>query len=97
MPRCMFCSTVYPEPSGTGRPAVYCSPGCRRLAQSEKQRITRHLSAREEELMEVRHRIARGDNRMLAHGDVAPEVRERELETDIERLTARLRELFERE
>jgi hypothetical protein len=96
MRTCLYCYGKVPTtPKTTGRPAAYCSRACRRAAQSERQRITRHLYRIEDELREVGHRIARGDK--ATFGGVKPSQRKIELEVDRAALNARLLEMLREE
>ena len=84
-----------------GRPASYCADGgCRRAAQSERQRLTRHLERLEMEAMGLRHltrhHAERGNfTRIISEsGCVLPSERLADVEVDITKLRARLRELL---
>jgi hypothetical protein len=80
-----------------GRPPGYCSEGCQRSAQSERQRVGRHLERLEAECMELRHAVARGApiGIVSSAGIVRPAERLADVEGDIARLRSRLRELLD--
>jgi len=54
-PPCLKCGEPLPGRAKTGRPAIYCSEGCRRAAEFELRRLQRHLEALEERRSELRH------------------------------------------
>ncbi len=54
MQHCPRCGRVIQTPSGAGRPATYCSPGCRRAAEYEIRRIDDHLTKLESRLSALR-------------------------------------------
>jgi hypothetical protein len=62
---------------GTGRPPSYCSTGCRRAAENERARLSRHLERLEEKLIAMHLRIPSHVNRSEL----------RALEREIARLT----------
>ncbi len=47
MTACAKCGAPLSAAAPTGRPARYCSPTCRRLAQQERRRLIRQLDALE--------------------------------------------------
>ncbi len=58
MADCLKCGAPLPEPPATGRPPVYCGPGCRRAVEYEVRRITRRLERDEDELQRLDRRLA---------------------------------------
>lgn len=91
MTTCLNCGAPAPIPA-TGRPASYCSTGCRRAAQSERQRIVRHLSRLEELTMELRHAVRRGSDSKWSTpgGYLTADERLADVQVDIVALTKRL-------
>lgn len=51
MKECIKCSKPIEATSKTGRPAVYCSTACRRLAEYEINRINKRLANLEDQLI----------------------------------------------
>ena len=81
---CLKCGEPLQQPA-TGRPAVYCSTGCRRAAEYELRRLQRHLEAVEGELRAIQlGRSAWPENR-------------RKLQNERKRLETRLAELLDTE
>lgn len=68
----------------------YCSIPCRRLAEAERRRVARRLEQLENMLVHTR---LSGDG--IGFGNQTTEERCAALQVEIERATARLRELFE--
>lgn len=80
---CRMCTKGLTQPR-TGRPSLYCSTGCRRAAENERARASRHLerlegllirkrllwdSARSaDEEQRIEHEIARLTDRMIHLG-----------------------------
>ncbi len=58
MADCLKCGAPLPAPPATGRPPVYCGPGCRRAVEYEVRRITRRLEHNEDELQRLERRLA---------------------------------------
>jgi hypothetical protein len=56
MNTCLKCDQPLPEPASTGRPAVYCSSGCRRAAELEITRLNRRIDALEDRLSHAKMR-----------------------------------------
>jgi hypothetical protein len=96
---CAYCGESLAGRDGVGRPSSYCSVACRPGGQSERQRVTRHLSRLEEERMRLRHCVVRrGRERVFADGmQLLPADRLEDVESDITALRARLHELFSRD
>lgn len=95
---CAYCGGGVEQPSGgVGRPSSYCSAGCRRAAQSERQRITRHLERLEAETLDLRHAVRRGGGLhvAVAAGFQSPAERLEDVERDVAELRGRLRELLD--
>ncbi len=91
---CPQCSAELPAPVGPGRPSSYCSTGCRRAAQSERQRIGRHLQRLEEEFLGLRHAVRRGGiSRSTPVGIQKPAERLEDVTADIAHLRDRLKVL----
>jgi hypothetical protein len=86
MPRntCLKCDEPLQQPT-TGRPALYCSTGCRRAAEYELRRLQRHLEAIEGELRAIRL----GRSAWPEHS--------RKLQNERKRLETRLAELLDTE
>ncbi len=82
MSTCMKCGSPLPAAAATGRPAVYCSAGCRRAAELEIKRLQTRLINMEAKASNVRLGYGlpgRGDlERITAEIDLA-ESRLREL------------------
>jgi hypothetical protein len=97
-PQCRYCGAtlVVAESSVGGRPSEYCRSGCRRAAQSERQRITRYLEAFEVEAMALRHDVERGWTMGIVAGAsiLRPAERLADVERDIATLRWRLAELL---
>ena len=53
MTSCASCGTPLEPRDGPGRPSVYCSEGCRRLAEFRLRAIVKRLDAAELELRRV--------------------------------------------
>jgi hypothetical protein len=89
---CAYCRESFEGHDGAGRPSSYCSRACRRGAQSERQRIVRHLERLEAERMNRRHAARRGDRIRIAlpSGLVTAAERLTEIDSDIAELRARL-------
>jgi hypothetical protein len=58
---CRKCGQRLPAASGPGRPALYCSTGCRRAAEYELRRVQAALERAEESLRWHRESIALGN------------------------------------
>jgi hypothetical protein len=57
MSECVKCGQLFQTEAKTGRPASYCSIGCRRSSELEISRINKRLGSLEDELFsEKRHR-----------------------------------------
>jgi hypothetical protein len=86
--KCRVCGEPLPPPKATGRPASYCGPACRRVAEAERTRIGRLLLLLERQ---------RSDRLVAAVvGVFNPEANQRaiELERQIAEATAKLRASF---
>ena len=96
MTSCHYCAEPLTPSEGGGRPSAYCSNGCRRAAQSERQRIVRHLERAESEAMDLRHAARRGDktHMMSRSGLITAAERLGDVESDITELRERLRQLL---
>lgn len=84
--KCVMCDASLEQPA-TGRPAVYCSTACRRLAENERRRLTRHLEHLDRERTRYRLKAATWGadrDRELAV-----------LDAEVEAATARLRDLLD--
>ena len=68
---CAKCGEPLPARAKTGRPAIYCSEGCRRSAELELRRLQRRLEALEVRGSELRH--SRDDGIRDWHGRRQPE------------------------
>ena len=91
---CRQCAGGLSESAGPGRPSSYCSTGCRRAAQSERQRIGRHLQRLEEEFLGLRHAVRRGGiSRSTPVGIQKPAERLEDVTADIAHLRDRLKVL----
>lgn len=55
---CRKCSKPLPERSGRGRPALYCSTGCRRAAEYEIRRLQATIERLEGKILHHREAIA---------------------------------------
>jgi len=87
---CPVCGSIVPESTG-GRPARYCSPTCRRLAAYELRRVQARLVR-----LENQAEACRRDRSGLADAHFSsPEQRAADIQAELDRNTARLRELIE--
>lgn len=92
MAECLKCGRRI-EKGGRGRPAVYCSTGCRRSVEYELRRIQRHLEHAEHEvtwLQPLEDNVSVASSFGGRRGEALANAR-----AEIERLEARLRELLE--
>lgn len=70
--QCQECGDGLPEPKGTGRPATYCSPVCRRAAEYGIRRAQILLTRAERAEQDARSRVItdeawrRGDHKAKA-------------------------------
>lgn len=87
---CRKCRGPLPEGSEIGRPASYCSLGCRRAAEFELRRIQTRLQRLEDE--EQRCRLDRTGLSFL--DGTTPAQHAADLAQEIERAEVRLRELL---
>ena len=55
MSACPKCGSTVEHPGGRGRPAIFCSVGCRSSAAYEIRRITTRLEHRESRALTLRH------------------------------------------
>src|SRR4051794_1485284 len=97
MRACAYCGEPLADPPSTvGRPTSYCSLGCRRASQSERQRIMRRLERLEDEQMNLRHIVRRGDRTHVwsPTGSTLPAERLKDVGADIAELRMRLRRLL---
>jgi len=93
---CRYCSQALPVADNKGRPNEYCTSGCRRAAQSERQRLSRHIERLEAETMDLAHAVRRGDSGvMTALGIQSPKGRLEDVLADIALLKERLADLLE--
>jgi hypothetical protein len=58
VPGCRKCGAALAGRAGAGRPASYCSKGCRRAAEYELRRVQDALAAVEKRAMEHREHVA---------------------------------------
>lgn len=86
--RCRECGADVPRAHVRGRPPVYCSKTCRRLAEFRIRRVNRQLDALETQLAYAQHArwygTAKGRQKWVT-----------ELEALVRAAEARLRELLE--
>jgi hypothetical protein len=71
---CPRCSRAIPASEGAGRPATYCSPGCRRAAEYEIRRINDRLDHLEQRFSALRftiHRTGWEDDPALLEAEIA--------------------------
>ncbi len=91
---CRYCGAKLPQSEAPGRPSSYCSAGCGRAAQSERQRIGRHLLRLEEEYLGLGHAVRRGGiSRATPVGIQKPAERLEDVMADIAHLRDRLKVL----
>ena len=81
---------------GRGRPAVYCSPACRRAAEFEVRRLTRRLDALEVQASTARVQLAMPERGGRPYGvtDELLEGRVAALSAESANVEERLRELL---
>ena len=87
---CAICGAGTKPKGKTGRPAAYCSVGCRRVSEYELRRVQARLIRLEDEAEACR----RDRTGLTACDGSTPEERAADIVREIERAQIRLRELL---
>jgi hypothetical protein len=89
-PTCKKCGTVLTGKAGAGRPAIYCSSGCRRAVELEVRRLQSHLIRLETEAEACR----RDRSGLMDVYGASTQERASDIAHEIQRAEARLRALL---
>lgn len=91
---CPICGTALPAPKPTGRPATYCGPRCKRMAEFELRRLQSRLERLEDSRAYWRRVVAGDRSDFFGSAQGAREGLKR-TEADIAEATARLAEVID--